>query len=35
MGGLLNRDVSMNPVDEDEGEELDETGEIDQGRWRI
>ena len=32
---VLNRDVPMNPVKEDEGEELEEVEEIDLGRWRI
>ena len=32
---ILNRDVPMNPVEEDEEEELQEIEEIDLGRWRI
>ena len=32
---ILNRDVPMNPVEEDGGEQLDEIEEIDLGRWRI
>ena len=31
----LDRDVPMNPVEEDGAEELDEIEEIDLGRWRI
>ena len=30
---ILNRDVPMNPVEEDGGEELEEIEEIDLGRW--
>ena len=35
FGEILNRDVPMNPVEEDEGEELEDIEEIDLGRWRI
>ena len=31
---VLNRDDPMNPVEEDEIEELEEPEEIDLGRWR-
>ena len=32
---ILNRDVPMNPVEEDGGEELEETEEIDLRSWQI
>ena len=32
---ILNRDVQMNPVEEDRGEELEEIKEIDLGSWQI
>ena len=32
---ILNKDIPMNPVEEDGGEELEEIEEIDLGRWRI
>ena len=32
FGEILNRDVPMNPVEEDEREELEEIEEIDLGR---
>ena len=32
---ILNRDVPINPVEEDGGEELKEIEEIDLGRWRV
>ena len=32
---ILNRDVPMNPVEEDGGEDLDEIEQIDLGKWRI
>ena len=32
---ILNRDVPMNPVEEDGEEELDEIRDIDLGRWQI
>ena len=35
LSEILNRDVPMNPVEEDGEEELEEIEEIDLGRWRI
>ena len=32
---ILNRDVKMNPVEEDGGEELEEIEEIDLRSWQI
>ena len=35
LSKILIRDVLMNPVEEDGGDEQEEIGKIDLGRWRI
>ena len=35
LSEILNRDVPMNPVEEDGGEELEEIEEIDLRSWQI